>query len=103
MWFVKNGYIIGSGASAVAKITMTGAVTEYPLANTVAGPMMITKGPDGNLWFTEYSASKIGEIVFGGAAGSGSDFDKPDKDHPNNGIDKDKDKDKSLARPANPK
>ena len=30
-------------------------------------PPGITAGPDGNLWFTEYSTSKIGKITTNGA------------------------------------
>jgi streptogramin lyase len=27
------------------------------------GPVGITSGPDGNLWFTEYVGNKIGQII----------------------------------------
>ena len=67
IWFVENGYLDANGnlagGAAIGKITMAGVVTEYPLADPMAGPQMIIKGPDGNLWFTEYSAGKIGEVV----------------------------------------
>ena len=36
-------------------------ITEFP-APANAGPYDITAGPDGNLWFTEASAFKIGMI-----------------------------------------
>ena len=41
-------------------------VTEYPLPTANAKPTSIVAGPDGNLWFTEYSASKIGRITTAG-------------------------------------
>jgi virginiamycin B lyase len=34
--------------------------TEFPLPTSGSGPFGITTGPDGALWFTEGSASKIG-------------------------------------------
>ena len=37
-------------------------VTEFPLPTTRAGPTGITAGADGRLWFTEFSANKIGRI-----------------------------------------
>ncbi len=36
-------------------------ITEFSLPTT-GGPASITAGPDGNLWFTEFKASKIGRI-----------------------------------------
>jgi RHS repeat-associated protein len=53
--------------------------TEYSLSSE-NNPYQIASGPDGKLWFTAYSASKIGEITTGGShttytlpAGSGPD------------------------------
>ena len=37
-------------------------ITEFPVPTTSADPQRITAGPDGNLWFTETLANKIGEI-----------------------------------------
>ena len=51
----------------IFKITITGAITEYPLASKFATPSIITKGPDGNLWFTESVGGKIGRITTAGA------------------------------------
>jgi len=36
---------------------------EYPLPTADAGPRSIVAGPDGNLWFTEADAGKIGRIT----------------------------------------
>ena len=43
--------------------TATGKINEFPLPTERAGPFDITAGPDGNLWFTEFSADKIGRIT----------------------------------------
>src|SRR5262245_53251733 len=38
-------------------------VTEFPTTLAAgAAPSQITTGPDGNLWFTEFGANKIGEM-----------------------------------------
>jgi len=41
---------------------LTLTLTEFPLATASAFPNSITSGPDGNLWFTESAANKIGRI-----------------------------------------
>ncbi len=38
-------------------------IIEYPLPTAAATPAGITTGPDGNLWFTESAANKIGTIT----------------------------------------
>ena len=38
------------------------SITEFPVPTASSGPWGITAGPDGNLWFTERSANKIGMI-----------------------------------------
>jgi streptogramin lyase len=53
-------------------MTPSGSVTEFPLpvapdeADAGAGPVAITVGSDGNLWFTEESGSRIGRMTPGG-------------------------------------
>src|SRR5215475_9162502 len=43
------------------------SVTEFPIPDTlVARPEGITRGPDGNLWFAETLADRIGRITPGG-------------------------------------
>src|SRR5262249_56583218 len=40
------------------------SVTEFPILNDMnSRPQGITRGPDGNLWFTENSANRIGRIT----------------------------------------
>ena len=40
----------------------THAITEFAIPTANSDPSGITAGPDGNLWFTEADAGKIGEI-----------------------------------------
>lgn len=40
---------------------------DYPLLTPSSNPNAITTGPDGNLWFTELNASKIGRITTAGS------------------------------------
>jgi streptogramin lyase len=54
-------------------IAQSPVFTEYPLPLNSA-PFGITAGPDGNLWFTEYSGNKIGKIT---TAGVVSEFALP--------------------------
>jgi streptogramin lyase len=48
-WFTCS-----SGAGAIGRITTAGAITLYTAGLTPnSQPSAITKGPDGNIWFTE--------------------------------------------------
>jgi streptogramin lyase len=42
-------------------------VTEFPVPTPGSGPVGITAGPDGNLWFTENAANQVGRITPAGA------------------------------------
>jgi len=44
-------------------MTPAGAITEYDIPTANSGPIAITTGPDGNLWFTENNAGAIGKIT----------------------------------------
>ena len=46
--------------------TCKSRITEFDLPTPNALPQFITAGPDGNLWFTEYGAGKIGRITLSG-------------------------------------
>lgn len=65
MWFSGNGKI--------ARITMAGVVTVFPIPTPNDVSASITAGPDGALWFTEYnlnsgtSFAKIGRVTTSGA------------------------------------
>ncbi len=43
-----------------------GTITSFSLPTAASHPEGITKGPDGNLWFTEYNGNQIGRITPGG-------------------------------------
>ena len=53
-----------SSATAWAKV---GSIKEFPIPTSGSSPFGITKGPDGNLWFTEFfGVGKIGRITTAG-------------------------------------
>jgi streptogramin lyase len=68
LWFTE--------ANDIGRITASGKISEFPIPPTEvvfspSGPLVvsgsspygITTGPDGNLWFTEWLADKIGRIT----------------------------------------
>jgi streptogramin lyase len=63
LWIVES---VGPG-SAIARMTTSGHVTEYPLATTAPPqqPTNIVVGPDGNLWFN--ATDQMGRITPSGA------------------------------------
>jgi streptogramin lyase len=74
-WLLAPGLSIALYASACPVLTAQAAVgdiTEYPVPN--ANIPAIASGPDGNLWFTEYVAAKIGRIT---PAGKINEFPTP--------------------------
>lgn len=62
LWITQNG-----ATNAIARLTPSGAVTEFALPTANAGPNEITLGNDGAIWFTERTANKIGRITVSGA------------------------------------
>ena len=64
------GVLVGIAA---APAQATPRITEYPVPTVASMPQGITSGPDGNLWFTELAANKIGRITTGGVITSGPD------------------------------
>jgi streptogramin lyase len=77
-----NGSGNDDGIGVVGAISTTGTVSEYALPATQGQeqndqPLMITSGPDGALWFTEYNASAIGRIT---PAGSITQYEIPGSD-----------------------
>jgi hypothetical protein len=63
-----------NSANKIGRITTAGIFTEYPIPTASSGPIGITPGPDGAVWFTENSAVKIGRI---NSAGIFSEFVLP--------------------------
>jgi virginiamycin B lyase len=70
LWFTE------ASSGKIGRITTAGKITEYPIPNETtpgyefpgsdSGPLGITAGPDGALWFTESGFGKIGRITTGG-------------------------------------
>jgi streptogramin lyase len=61
LWVAMAG-----GDGAIAKVTKSGEVTEYPVT-TPGDPTEIALGPDNNLWYTDPSANLIGRITPNGS------------------------------------
>jgi streptogramin lyase len=53
-------------ANKIARVTVSGTITEFPVPTAGAGPCLMQVGPDGNLWFTECNFNTIGRITPGG-------------------------------------
>jgi len=56
MWFVElAGTMDGRrpDGNRVARITMKGEVTEFPIPSQTGSPINIAVGPDRNIWFTK--------------------------------------------------
>src|SRR5262245_27014453 len=51
---------------AFATVSAAQSITEFPTVTANSQPYDITVGADGNLWFTENGASKIGRISLAG-------------------------------------
>src|SRR6266567_1171871 len=51
------------GLSTAPAWAAAGTITEFPIPTASTFPRGITAGPDGNLWFTEYSGNNIGRIT----------------------------------------
>jgi streptogramin lyase len=78
LWFTELAMLGGSPTSQIGRINPTGtdagiqaSITEFPLPTEDGQPFGITKGPDGNVWFTEFNryvnSHSIGRITPGGA------------------------------------
>jgi streptogramin lyase len=61
LWVAMAG-----GAGAIAKVTQSGEVTEYPVP-TAGDPTDIAVGGDNNLWYTDPAANLIGRITPSGS------------------------------------
>ena len=47
----------------IARMTLAGTVTEFPVMMKNSGIYDIEPGPDGNVWFTDFGGGKIGRLV----------------------------------------
>jgi hypothetical protein len=55
--------VVFGGLAAAGGMASGQSITEFPIPTPLAAPEGITAGPDGNLWFTEQAANKIGRIT----------------------------------------
>src|SRR5262249_57093284 len=58
--------LTGINCRVIGRTAPAGVITAVG-ANAGSGPQEITTGPDGNLWFTEISRSRIGRLTTAGA------------------------------------
>jgi virginiamycin B lyase len=54
------------GLLSVPRLAAQPTIVEYPIPTSGSYPQGITAGPDGNLWFVETAANKIGKISTAG-------------------------------------
>jgi virginiamycin B lyase len=71
-----NIWVSEFAAGKIARISPSGAITEFPVPSVVSNVPILVPGPDGALWFTENGANKIGRI---GLDGSIEEFPTPTK------------------------
>jgi streptogramin lyase len=62
-----NIWITAFDRRVIARLTPSGAFTEFDLPTPRSNPSGIVAGPDGNLWFTEPDLGGIGRITTEGA------------------------------------
>src|SRR5581483_8285365 len=54
------------GSSRVSRAAAAPMTTEFSITTQASNPVGITSGPDGALWFTEFSSNKVGRISISG-------------------------------------
>ena len=58
----RQSLVHGLQRRIIGRITPDGVVTRFPLSSQSAAPIAIATGADGNIWFTESGANKIGRL-----------------------------------------
>jgi virginiamycin B lyase len=71
LWFTAQGFdsLTGryDGHDFIVKMSTSGVMTQFAIPTPNAKANNIVKGPDGNLWFCESNANRIGKITPSGA------------------------------------
>ena len=62
LWFIEYVSQGGKIISTIARMTTTGAITEYPMPTSSSSLGNVISGPDGALWFTEANGNNVGKI-----------------------------------------
>ncbi|HTU82478.1 MAG TPA: hypothetical protein VMF61_10135, partial [Candidatus Acidoferrales bacterium] len=64
LWFAaSNPAVPEAGADEIARINIKGAVTAFKFRAATPIPGDVAEGPDGAIWFTQYTAGKIGRMT----------------------------------------
>ena len=74
-WIVPAALGVALMLSGSSLAALVGQISEFPTATASAGPEGIVAGPDGNLWYAELNANKIGEV--NPATGASTEFTPP--------------------------
>jgi streptogramin lyase len=61
-----NLWLAETFSGQIARISVQGVITEFPLPDRASNPQGIAAGPDGNIWFTESARARVGRITSGG-------------------------------------
>lgn len=72
----NKGGSSSAASAATNKVEPVGKITEYSVSHI---PESITAGPDGNLWFTELIANKVGKMT---TSGTVTEYALPEKSEP---------------------
>jgi virginiamycin B lyase len=56
-------YVTDSSADALFQVRTDGTATTIPIPTADAWPMGVTCGVDGRIWFAEWAADQIGQLV----------------------------------------
>jgi sugar lactone lactonase YvrE len=78
MWFTQP---YPDTRPTIGRITTDGVITKFRIPTPESRPTSITAGPDGNLWFTEPDAGKVGRITPQGVVTEFSGRDAVSPDH----------------------
>ncbi len=63
MWFTEYETQSNAWRGYIARITLDGVITEYPIPSAYPYPGGLALGSDGALWFTEQVSGKIGQFI----------------------------------------
>jgi streptogramin lyase len=74
-WIVPAALLVALALSGSSLAAPLGQLRELPTATANSGPEGMVAGPDGNLWYAEAGANKIGEV--NPATGATADFASP--------------------------